>query len=197
MVTSAGLGESIKVGFSVALATGTVDSVESCFALTVSIDQLFIVTANDVAFTGLRNKVEESSSWTGSANTVLLVIFSLANTFSIDKDFVSSTSPNTSLETGIVSVTVYGVTSSANSVDDVSFGGADTSFVLQVVDFIQFASWSANLKRNFVNLIIAALVAYPIDQVKAFAANVYLFHQKVDYFGCADWKAVLDLGCIR
>ena len=106
----------------IALATGTVYSVEFCFALTVSIDQLLIVTANDVAFTGLRNKVEESSSWTGSANTVLLVIFSLANTFSIDKDFVSSTSPNTSLETGIVSVTVYGVASSANSVNDVSFG---------------------------------------------------------------------------
>lgn len=171
MVASAGLGESIEIGIGVALSASPVDSVESSFALTVSIDQLFIVSTNDVAFTGLRDEVKESTSWTSSANTVLLVVIFLANTFSIDKDFVSSASPNTSLKTGIVSVTVSDVTGSANSVNYVSISCTDTSLGLEVVEFVNFAYWSANSEGNFVNLIVAALAAEVLDQVKTFSAN--------------------------
>ncbi len=121
----------------------------------------------------MSDKVEVSSNWASSAHTVLLVVVSFTNAFTIDEDFVSAASPNTSLEACVISITAFTVAGTANAIDDVSVLGADASLGFEVVDFVQSAGWSADLKGSLVNLIGAALAADMLDQVKSFTANAY------------------------
>lgn len=114
------MGESIKVLVKSALGTNSIDSVESSSTSTVSIDKLFIITTNDVAFTRRSHEIEVSAGGTSPANTILSVVVSVANALSIYENLVCSTSPNASLNCLIVPVSTLRVASTANTIDQVS-----------------------------------------------------------------------------
>ncbi len=66
----------------------------------------FVITADDGILAGLGDKVEIFASRAGSADSVHSVVTFFTNTLSVDEDFVLAAHPDTSLDGGIVLVSI-------------------------------------------------------------------------------------------
>ena len=134
---------------------------------------MLIVSTNYSTFAWLRNKVEELSCWTGSADSINFVVTSFTNALIIYVNFVQTADPNTFFIDWIVFITGWSLTWATKTVNNVHSWLTDTFLNSSVINFIVSAIWSAGFGLSWVNLVIFTLTTITLNDVKVLFTNTF------------------------